>query len=126
LLREARRKKGLPAAAGPEVFVLDPDGDVVRYLRDAGRAERHPAWACYHTDLYAFRHDGREYGIVGSAVGAAFAVLIAEELFASGCQLINNFGRSDRSSERSTIFRCHQQSLARRGHELSLYAAVGV
>jgi uridine phosphorylase len=88
LLREARRQKGLPAAAVPEVCVLDPDGDVVRYLRDAGRAERHPAWACYHTDLYAFHHDGREYGIVGSAVGAAFAVLIAEELFASGCQFL--------------------------------------
>ena len=88
MLREARRQKGLPSAAVPEVCVLDPDGDVVRYLRDAGRAERHPAWACYHTDLYAFRHDGREYGIVSSAVGAAFAVLIAEELFASGCQFL--------------------------------------
>jgi hypothetical protein len=31
---------------------------------------------------------GREYGIVGCAVGAAFAVLIAEELFASGCRLL--------------------------------------
>ena len=74
--------------AVPEVCILDPDGDIVRYLRGAKRAERHPAWACYHTDLYAFRHDGCEYGIVGCAVGAAFAVLIAEELFASGCQLI--------------------------------------
>jgi uridine phosphorylase len=88
LLREARRQKGLPSAAVPEVCVLDPDGDIVRYLRAAGRAERHPGWACYHTDLYVFRHEGREYGIVGCAVGAAFAVLIAEELFASGCQLL--------------------------------------
>jgi uridine phosphorylase len=38
--------------------------------------------------LYAFRHEGCEYGIVGCAVGAAFAVLIAEELFASGCRLL--------------------------------------
>jgi nucleoside phosphorylase len=88
LLREARRQRGLPSAAVPEVCVLDPDGDIVRYLRAAGRAERHPGWACYHTDLYVFRHEGREYGIVGCAVGAAFAVLIAEELFASGCQLL--------------------------------------
>jgi hypothetical protein len=80
LLREARRQRGLPSAAVPEVCVLDPDGDIVRYLRAAGRAERHPGWACYHTDLYVFRHEGREYGIVGCAVGAAFAVLIAEEL----------------------------------------------
>jgi uridine phosphorylase len=29
-----------------------------------------------------------EYGVVGCAVGAPFAVLVAEELFASGCKLL--------------------------------------
>ena len=48
----------------------------------------HEGWACYHTELYVFRNDGHDYGIVGCAVGAAFAVLIAEELFASGCRLL--------------------------------------
>jgi uridine phosphorylase len=28
------------------------------------------------------------YGIIGRVVGAPFAVLVAEELFASGCQLL--------------------------------------
>jgi uridine phosphorylase len=88
LLREARRQKNLTTASVPDICVLDPDGDIVRHLRAAGRAERHPSWACYHTDLYVFYHEGQEYGIVGCAVGAAFAVLIAEELFASGCQLL--------------------------------------
>jgi len=88
LLREARHQKDLSTAAVPEICVLDPDGDIVRYLRAAGRAERHPGWACYHSDLYVFRHKGHEYGIVGCAVGAAFAVLIAEELFASGCRFV--------------------------------------
>ncbi|MDO8877788.1 MAG: nucleoside phosphorylase [Pseudolabrys sp.] len=88
LLREARRQKNLTTASVPDICVLDPDGDIVRHLRVAGRAERHPGWACYHTDLYVFRHEEQEYGIVGCAVGAAFAVLIAEELFASGCQLL--------------------------------------
>lgn len=88
LLREARRQKGLPTAVVPEVCILDPDGDIVRHLRAMGRANRHPGWACYHTDLYAFHYEGSEYGIVGCAVGAAFAVLVAEELFASGCQLL--------------------------------------
>ncbi len=88
LLREARRQKSLPVAAVPEVCVLDPDGDIIRHLRAAGRSTRHPGWACYHTALDRFHHDGHEYGIVGCAVGAAFAVLIAEELFASGCQLL--------------------------------------
>ena len=88
LLREARRQKDLPVIAVPEICILDPDGDIVRYLRNSGRAIRHSGWACYHTDLFVFRHDDREYGIVGCAVGAAFAVLIAEELFASGCRFL--------------------------------------
>jgi uridine phosphorylase len=88
LLREARRQKSLPAATVPEICLLDPDGDIVRHLRATGRAARHPGWACYHTDLHTFRHDGHAYGIVGCAVGAAFAVLVAEELFASGCRLL--------------------------------------
>jgi len=33
-------------------------------------------------------YDEIEYGIVGRVVGAPFAVLVAEELFASGCQLL--------------------------------------
>ncbi len=88
LLREARRQKGLPAATVPEICILDPDGDMVRYLCNAGLAGRHPGWACYHTDLYVFREGGHEYGILGGVVGAAFAVLVAEELFASGCRLL--------------------------------------
>jgi len=72
----------------PPVCILDPDGDIVRHLRSTGRAHRHAEWACYHTDLYAFAHERVSYGIVGCAVGAAFAVLVAEELFASGCKLL--------------------------------------
>ncbi len=88
LLREARRQKGLAAAAVPDICILDPDGDIVRYLRASGRAHRHSGWACYHTELDVFSADGREYGIVGCAVGAPFAVLVAEEMFAAGCRLL--------------------------------------
>jgi nucleoside phosphorylase len=86
--REARRQKGLPLAPVPEVCVLDPDGDIVRHLRATERAARHTGWACYHTELYAFREAGREFGIVPCAVGASYAVLVAEELFASGCKFL--------------------------------------
>jgi len=88
LLREARRQKRLSVGAIPNVCILDPDGDMVRHLLATGRARRHPEWACYHTDLYVFEHEGLSYGIVGCAVGAAFAVLVAEELFASGCKVL--------------------------------------
>jgi uridine phosphorylase len=88
LLREARRQKGLTESPMPRVCVLDPDGDMARRLRAAGRAHRDPAWACYHTDLYRLTEGELELGIVGCAVGAPFAVLIAEQLFASGCRLL--------------------------------------
>ncbi len=88
LLREARRQKGAPAADVPEICVLDPDGDIVEHLVANGAATRFAAWACYHTDLYAFKGAGARYGVIGSAVGASFAVLVAEQLFASGCRLL--------------------------------------
>lgn len=88
LLREARRQKRLEGRAVPAVCVLDPDGDIVRQTRADGRAVRDPEWACYHTDLYRLTHERTELGLVPCAVGAAFAVLVAEQLFASGCRLL--------------------------------------
>ena len=88
LLREARRQKSLPSTAVPQVCLLDPDGDIVRTLARTGRSCRSAGWACYHTDLYEFEQEGEHFGIIGCAVGASFAVLIAEQLFVSGCRLL--------------------------------------
>jgi len=88
LLREARRQKGLPDQPTAPVCILDPDGDIVRRLKADGRARLDTTWACYHTELYRFEWAGLEFGVIGCAVGAAFAVLLAEQLFASGCQLL--------------------------------------
>jgi uridine phosphorylase len=99
LLREARRQKGLVDTPVPRVCVLDPDGDMVRRLRAAGRAHRDAAWACYHTDLYRMIEEGLEFGLVGCAVGAPFAVLVAEQLFASGCQLLISMTSAGRLAE---------------------------
>src|ERR1700758_3708450 len=89
LLREARRQRQLPLVAVPEICVLDPDGDVVRHRKATGAGRIHEGWACYHTELLAFELDGiGEAGIVGCAVGAPFVVLVAEQLFASGCRLL--------------------------------------
>ena len=88
LLREARRQKNLPGISVPEICILDPDGDIVRTLHKAGRTRRADAWACYHTDLYEFAHSGQIFGIIGCAVGASFAVLLAEQLFVSGCRFL--------------------------------------
>ncbi len=88
LLREARRQKNIPKGPIPSICILDPDGDIVSNLVANGRAEANNYWACYHTTLFNFEYKGIEFGIVGCAVGSSFAVLIAEELFDSGCQLL--------------------------------------
>src|SRR5579863_3940518 len=79
LLREARRQKGLATAEAPAVCILDPDGDLVREMRRSGAATPFADWPCYHTELDTFDLAGRRVGIVGRAVGAPFAVLVAEE-----------------------------------------------
>jgi uridine phosphorylase len=88
LLREARRQKDIPPGNVPAICLLDPDGDIVRYLRITGQATLNPYWACYHSEMYTFTYAGVELGIIGCAVGAAYAVLLAEQMFVSGCELL--------------------------------------
>jgi uridine phosphorylase len=88
LLREARRQKLIREGKIPRICILDPDGDIVQNLFDAGLVQFNPYWACYHTRMYNFTYEAIEFGIVGNAVGASFAVLVAEEMFASGCELL--------------------------------------
>lgn len=88
LLREARRQKGLEQRDVPPICILDPDGDIVRHLTAADRAIKSAHWPGYHTDLYLFDHQNHTYGIIGCAVGSSFAVLVAEQLFAAGCELL--------------------------------------
>jgi uridine phosphorylase len=88
MMREARRQRALATVDVPEVCLLDPDGDTVRHLRETGRATRMVDWACYHSELWLTDVDGQQVGIVPCAVGAPYAVLVAEQLVASGCSLI--------------------------------------
>jgi purine-nucleoside phosphorylase len=103
LLREARRQKGIPKRRIPSVCVLDPDGDIVDYLRRTRGAKPNPDWACYHTRMYNARLGGRVAGIVGNAVGSSFAVLVAEEMFASGCSLLLSLASAGRVTERKGL-----------------------
>ena len=88
MLREARRQKGLRFGRVAPLCVLDPDGDVVHHVRQTRDARPCPHWACYHTQMWEWEEDGCRLGIVGCAVGASFAVLVAEQLFVSGCELL--------------------------------------
>ena len=86
LLREAKRQKGIPNCNVPEICVLDPDGDLPAYLLKTERASLNECWACYHSKMYSFKIDGYEIGIIPCIVGASYAVLVAEQLFVSGCK----------------------------------------
>ncbi len=87
MIREARRQKNIIQNNIPEICVLDPDGDLLRYAQLHG-ASLCTSWACYHTQMFVLEHGGLSFGIIGNAVGAAFAVLLAEQAFASGCKLL--------------------------------------
>jgi uridine phosphorylase len=88
LLREARRQKNKEDCNIPAVCLLDPDGDLADYLLRRGMATKNNCWACYHSVLYTFRLADQEIGIIPCIVGSSYAVLVAEQLFVSGCKLL--------------------------------------
>ncbi len=88
MLEAARVQKGLSPLKVPDGCMLDFDGELVDFLVASGKAQLEPAWPCFHTRLYRWVVDGKEYGIIGGTVGASFAVLVAEELFALGCKAL--------------------------------------
>ncbi len=87
LIREARRQKSLVSCDVPAICVLDPDGDLSRHLQASG-AKRNEGWACYHSEMYDLELESTTIGVIGCAVGASYAVLVAEQLFVSGCELL--------------------------------------
>jgi hypothetical protein len=88
LLREARRQKKKEECNVPSICLLDPDGDLADYLIRHGKATKNECWACYHSLLYCFELDGIQIGIIPCIVGSSYAVLVAEQLFVSGCTLL--------------------------------------
>ena len=88
LLRESRRQNSINHGEIPSICILDPDGDLVNYLKNRSKATINKYWACYHSHLYSFDINAITVGIIPCAVGASYAVLIAEQLFVSGCELL--------------------------------------
>ena len=88
LLREAKRQKGKKDCIVPSICLLDPDGDLAEYLLNNKKASRNECWACYHSKMYTFNLDGLEVGIIPCIVGSSYAVLVAEQLFVSGCKTL--------------------------------------
>ena len=119
LLREARRQLGRPDLPVPDICMLDPDGDLVDRLLAEGRAAPFDGWACYHTVLVRFASQNEVFGIVGRAVGAPFAVLVAEQLFASGCRFLVSLTSAGRlGSDEDATFLLIERALRDEGTSL--------
>jgi uridine phosphorylase len=88
LLREARRQKNKQECNVPGICLLDPDGDLTEYLIKNNLSSINVCWACYHSTLYNFNLDSIIIGIIPCIVGSSYAVLVAEQLFVSGCKLL--------------------------------------
>jgi uridine phosphorylase len=88
LLREAKRQKNLPDCRVPRICLLDPDGDMLSYLVREGKAQLNECWACYHSKLYSFKLQDQTIGIIPCIVGSSYAVLVVEQLFVSGCEIL--------------------------------------
>jgi uridine phosphorylase len=83
-----RAECGLTSQAVPSLCVLDFDGDLSDHLAAQGLSAPWSSWACFHTSMRAVTMEGLTCGIVPRTIGGPYAVLIAEQLWTAGAQLI--------------------------------------
>lgn len=88
LIDDVRRLRRLPVESVPPVCFLEFDGDLTDWLVEQGLARPFPHWACFHTTMFALELEGLVCAIIPRTIGGSYAVLIAEQLQASGAQLI--------------------------------------
>lgn len=99
LLKRAATMLGKEWGPIPRCCVLDFDGELSPVARESFDARLHPSWPCFHTSLLHVTVDGFEMGLIAGTVGAPFAVLIAEQLIASGCRHIVGYSSAGAVSD---------------------------
>lgn len=88
LLSRAAKMQGKGWGPIPQCCVLDFDGELAPVATRRFGARPSENWPCFHTTLLVIERGGVEMGLIAGTVGAPFAVLVAEELIASGCRHI--------------------------------------
>jgi uridine phosphorylase len=88
LIEAVRSERKLPPDPVPEVCILEFDGDLTDWLVAAGHARKFHPWACFHTSMETVEVDGGCFGLVARTIGGPYAVLVAEQLAASGARVI--------------------------------------
>ena len=88
LLDSVRRARRIPDGEVPPVCILEFDGDITDWLIERGRIQTFPSWPCFHSTMFAIEVEDLICGIIPRTIGGPYAVLIAEQLAASGAKLI--------------------------------------
>lgn len=94
LLGRAAAMLGREHGEIPHCCVLDFDGELVPAAVECYEAKPCPVWACFHTKLFRLRQGDVQMGLIAGTVGAPFAVLVSEQLIASGCRQIIGYASS--------------------------------
>ncbi len=88
LVAAVRSERKLPRQVVPRICILEFDGDLTDWLVKTAHARAYENWACFHTVMHSIDVDGNSCGIIARTIGGPYAVLIAEQLRASGAELI--------------------------------------
>lgn len=88
LVAAVRQQRGAGEGAIPTLGILEFDGDLTDKLIARGDVQRCEHWPCFHTDMWLWPKDQPRCGIVARAIGAPFAVLIAEQMAVCGMMAV--------------------------------------
>jgi uridine phosphorylase len=88
LIEAVRAERNLPREPVPEVCILECDGDLTDWLVAHGHTRTCRPWACFHTAMETVEVDGGSFGLIARTIGGPYAVLVAEQLAASGARVI--------------------------------------
>jgi uridine phosphorylase len=100
LVAAVRAERSLALQSVPRICILEFDGDLTDWLVETGHARAYKNWPCFHTNMHTIDIGGNTCGIIARTIGGPYAVLVAEQLRASGAELIlglTSAGRVSRS-----------------------------
>ena len=99
LVNAVRSERNLSSESVPSVCLLGFDGDLADWMVASGHAKPCTNWACFHTAMHTIDVDGTACGVIARTIGGPYAVLIAEQLKASGAKVILGLTSAGRVSE---------------------------
>jgi nucleoside phosphorylase len=103
LIEAVRTERGMTTVAVPEVCILEFDGDLTDRLVQGDLVKPWKTWACFHTPMFALEVNEMPCGVVPRAIGGSFAVLVAEQLLASGAKVVVGLTSAGRVSRQLPI-----------------------